>query len=246
MIVMFAAARPVGGFIQQHPTTKMLALAFLLMIGLALMADGFHFISRAATFIRPCLAALVEFLNVLARGRRRPIAADKGATDDATRAADAGGSRGIGAPARGFAGQRGYDVAVNYKTNAMRGECGRGGQEIGRQGCRAARRYGVEADIERVFDEATRALGGYAFPAQLWHHRSLFPARRSDTEMMREVFAIDTFGALLCLRACSRRMSTKHGGKGGSVVMVSSMAAIIGAPGECVWYAGAKARSTPW
>ena len=58
--------------------------------------------------------------------------------------------------------------------------------------------------------------------------------------MMREVFEIDTVGALLCLRACVRHMSTKNGGKGGSVVMLSSMAAIIGGAGECVWYAAAK------
>ncbi len=43
MLVMFAAAKPVGAFIEEHATTKMLALAFLLMIGVALLADGFHF-----------------------------------------------------------------------------------------------------------------------------------------------------------------------------------------------------------
>jgi predicted tellurium resistance membrane protein TerC len=72
MIVMFAAARPVGGFIEQHPTTKMLALAFLLMIGVALMADGFHFhIPRGYIYSAMAFAALVEFLNVLARRRGR-------------------------------------------------------------------------------------------------------------------------------------------------------------------------------
>ena len=74
MIVMFAAARPVGGFIEQHPTTKMLALAFLLMIGLALMADGFHFhIPRGYIYSAMAFAALVEVLNVLAQRRRRRI-----------------------------------------------------------------------------------------------------------------------------------------------------------------------------
>jgi predicted tellurium resistance membrane protein TerC len=71
MIVMFVAARPVGEFIEQHPTTKMLALAFLLMIGLALMADGFHFhIPRGYIYSAMAFAAAVEFLNVLARRRR--------------------------------------------------------------------------------------------------------------------------------------------------------------------------------
>ena len=58
---------------------------------------------------------------------------------------------------------------------------------------------------------------------------------------VREVLDVDTFGALLCLRACVRRMSTKHGGKGGAVVMLSSMAAPLGGANECVWYAAAKA-----
>jgi len=72
MLVMFAAARPVGGFIERHPTTKMLALAFLLMIGLALIADGFHFhIPRSYIYSAMAFAALVEFLNVLARRRMR-------------------------------------------------------------------------------------------------------------------------------------------------------------------------------
>ena len=72
MIVMFAAARPVGAFIEEHPTTKMLALAFLLMIGLALLADGFHFhIPRGYIYSAMAFAAGVEFLNVLARRKRR-------------------------------------------------------------------------------------------------------------------------------------------------------------------------------
>jgi predicted tellurium resistance membrane protein TerC len=72
MIVMFVAARPVGGFIEEHPTTKMLALAFLLMIGLALLADGFHFhIPRGYIYSAMAFAAAVEFLNVLARRKRR-------------------------------------------------------------------------------------------------------------------------------------------------------------------------------
>jgi len=72
MIVMFVAARPVGGFIERHPTTKMLALAFLLMIGLALMADGFHFhIPRGYIYSAMAFAAVVEALNVAARQARR-------------------------------------------------------------------------------------------------------------------------------------------------------------------------------
>jgi predicted tellurium resistance membrane protein TerC len=71
MIVMFVAAGPVGTFIERHPTTKMLALAFLLMIGAALMADGLHFhIPRGYIYSAMAFAAAVEALNVLARRRR--------------------------------------------------------------------------------------------------------------------------------------------------------------------------------
>ncbi len=72
MLVMFAAAKPVGAFIEQHPTTKMLALAFLLMIGVALLADGFHFhIPRGYIYSAMAFAAAVEALNILARRGRQ-------------------------------------------------------------------------------------------------------------------------------------------------------------------------------
>jgi predicted tellurium resistance membrane protein TerC len=72
MIVMFAASGPVGHFIEAHPTTKMLALAFLLLIGAALLADGFHFhIPRGYIYSAMAFAAAVETFNVLARRNRQ-------------------------------------------------------------------------------------------------------------------------------------------------------------------------------
>jgi predicted tellurium resistance membrane protein TerC len=72
MVVMFAAAGPVGHFIEAHPTTKMLALAFLLLIGAALLADGFHFhIPRGYIYTAMAFAAAVEVFNVLARRNRQ-------------------------------------------------------------------------------------------------------------------------------------------------------------------------------
>jgi predicted tellurium resistance membrane protein TerC len=74
MIVMFFASGPVGGFIEAHPTTKMLALAFLLLIGAALLADGFHFhIPRGYIYSAMAFAAAVETFNVLARRNRRKL-----------------------------------------------------------------------------------------------------------------------------------------------------------------------------
>ncbi len=72
MIVMYAAAGPVGAFIAEHPTTKMLALAFLVLIGVALVADGFEFhIPRGYIYSAMAFAGAVEVFNVLARRNRR-------------------------------------------------------------------------------------------------------------------------------------------------------------------------------
>ena len=72
MIVMYAAAGPVGAFIAEHPTTKMLALAFLLLIGVALVADGFEFhIPRGYIYFAMAFAGAVEAFNVAASRKRR-------------------------------------------------------------------------------------------------------------------------------------------------------------------------------
>jgi predicted tellurium resistance membrane protein TerC len=70
--VMYAASGPVSSFIGQHPTVKMLALAFLVLIGVALVADGFEFhIPRGYIYSAMAFAAAVEMFNVLARRNRR-------------------------------------------------------------------------------------------------------------------------------------------------------------------------------
>lgn len=70
--VMFFAAAAVSGFIARHPTTKMLALSFLLLVGVALVADGLHFhIPRAYLYFAIAFSALVEGLNLAAARRRR-------------------------------------------------------------------------------------------------------------------------------------------------------------------------------
>jgi predicted tellurium resistance membrane protein TerC len=69
--IMYVASGPVAGFIDRHPTTRMLALAFLLMIGLALVADGVGYhIPRGYLYAAMAFSAAVEFLNVLARRNR--------------------------------------------------------------------------------------------------------------------------------------------------------------------------------
>jgi predicted tellurium resistance membrane protein TerC len=74
-VIMYASSGPVGRFVAEHPTTKMLALAFLVLIGVALVADGFKFhIPRGYIYFAIAFSAAVEFFNTLAkRNRRRPV-----------------------------------------------------------------------------------------------------------------------------------------------------------------------------
>ena len=78
MLVMYVASGPVAGFIAEYPTTKMLALAFLVLIGMALVADGFEFhIPRGYIYFSMAFAGAVEFFNVMARRNRRRARAGK-------------------------------------------------------------------------------------------------------------------------------------------------------------------------
>jgi NAD(P)-dependent dehydrogenase (short-subunit alcohol dehydrogenase family) len=153
----------------------------------------------------------------------------------------AGGSRGIGAAVAKLAGANGYDVAVNYRNNEKAAQevvaavNAAGGQALAIKGD-----MGEEDDIERVF-KAAETLG----PITHFVHSSGITGNASrldavSASTVREVLNVNTFGAIWCLRAALLRMSTKNGGKGGAVVMISSMAATIGGAGEYTWYAAAK------
>jgi NAD(P)-dependent dehydrogenase (short-subunit alcohol dehydrogenase family) len=154
----------------------------------------------------------------------------------------AGGSRGIGASCARLAGARGYDVAVNYKSNAKAAASvveavkNSGGKAVALQGD-----MGVEADIERVFDDAARTLG----PITQFIHSAGIGGKNSKLEVataatIRDVIDVNLYGAILCARAAVRRMSIAKGGQGGSIVLISSIASVTGGAGEYVFYAAAK------
>jgi predicted tellurium resistance membrane protein TerC len=72
--IMYVSSGPVSRFVAEHPTTKMLALAFLVLIGVALVADGFKFhIPRGYIYFAITFSAAVEFFNVLAKRNRRKV-----------------------------------------------------------------------------------------------------------------------------------------------------------------------------
>jgi NAD(P)-dependent dehydrogenase (short-subunit alcohol dehydrogenase family) len=154
----------------------------------------------------------------------------------------AGGSRGIGASTARLAAARGYDVAINYvrRTEAAQEVA----DAVKKSGGRAVALQGDmtrEEDILHVFDQATQALG----PLTHFVHSSGVGGKNSrldaaSAETIREVLDVNLFGALICAREAVRRMSTAHGGKGGSIVLLSSIAAVTGGATEYVFYAAAK------
>jgi NAD(P)-dependent dehydrogenase (short-subunit alcohol dehydrogenase family) len=154
-----------------------------------------------------------------------------------------GASRGIGAATGRLAGARGYAVCVNYRQNRDAAE--QVVRDIENAGARAiamAADVSVEAEIVRLFDAATKALGP---PYGLVNNAGILETQmrvdQMDAARLQRVFQANVVGAFLCAREAVRRMSTKHGGAGGAIVNVSSAAARTGSPGEYVDYAASKA-----
>ncbi|HTS86477.1 MAG TPA: SDR family oxidoreductase [Usitatibacter sp.] len=153
-----------------------------------------------------------------------------------------GGARGIGAATALAAAREGYAVCVNYLSNAAAAEAvvkqivQAGGRAIAVQGDVAK-----EADVIRMFDAAARELG---YVTVLVNNAGILErqTRLDDMEAARfeRVFATNITGSFLCAREAVKRMSTRHGGKGGAIVNVSSMASRLGSPGEYVDYAASK------
>ena len=152
-----------------------------------------------------------------------------------------GSGRGIGAATARLAAARGHDVAVNYKTDEQAAaEVVAAVKAQGRKAVAIKADMGKEAEIERMFKEAD-ALG----PLTHFVYNTGIPGRAGRLDaaspaMMREVVEVNALGALLCLQHAVRRMSKKHGGQGGAIVLLSSVAADIGGPNEYIWYAASK------
>jgi NAD(P)-dependent dehydrogenase (short-subunit alcohol dehydrogenase family) len=154
-----------------------------------------------------------------------------------------GASRGIGRATALLAGARGWSVGVNYVANRTAAEEvvaaieGRGGQAVAIQGDVSA-----EADVLAMFDVVERSLGpldGLVVNAGTVAPSS--PLADMGVERMRRMFEVNVLGAYLCAREGARRLSTGRGGRGGAIVLVSSVAARLGSPFEYVDYAGSKA-----
>ena len=153
-----------------------------------------------------------------------------------------GAGRGIGAATARLAAERGYAVCVNYLKNSAAAEALVA--EIRAGGARAIAVAGDvarEADVVALFDAAARELG----PVTALVNNAGILERQTrlddmDAARFERVFATNITGSFLCAREAVRRMSTRHGGRGGAIVNVSSMAARLGSPGEYVDYAASK------
>ncbi|MEZ0170301.1 SDR family oxidoreductase [Microvirga sp. TS319] len=153
-----------------------------------------------------------------------------------------GGSRGIGASVAQMAAARGYDVAITYRTE-------REAAEAVLAACRAsgAKAFAcqgdvvVEADVIRMFDEAEAGLGRLSHVVNNAGVTGK-SGRLEDAaaEVLRSCIDVNVTGALLVAREAARRLSTRRGGHGGSIVNISSAAARLGSSGEYVWYAASK------
>lgn len=153
-----------------------------------------------------------------------------------------GASRGIGAATALLAAREGYPVCVNYRQRREEAEAvvrqieASGGRAIAVQGDVAA-----EEDVMRLFEACDRELGtvgGLVNNAGVLETQTRVEG--TTTERLKRIFATNVFGAFSCARQAVRRMSTKHGGQGGAIVNVSSVAARLGAAGEYVDYAASK------
>ncbi|MFC0267277.1 glucose 1-dehydrogenase [Kushneria aurantia] len=153
-----------------------------------------------------------------------------------------GASRGIGAATAKLAAARGYAVAINYVSNREAAEQvvsdieSAGGRALAVQADMAH-----EADIVRLFETVDRELG--TLDVLVNNAGVIDRIARLDemsAERIERMMRINITGPFLCAREAVKRMSTRHGGKGGAIVNISSAAAHRGGAGEYVDYAASK------
>jgi NAD(P)-dependent dehydrogenase (short-subunit alcohol dehydrogenase family) len=153
-----------------------------------------------------------------------------------------GGSRGIGAACAKLAGRQGWRVVVNYRTEQKAAD--RVVAAIRKAGSAAIAVQGdmaSESDVIALFQAADRAYG--RLDGLINNAGITGPLGRVEAiqaRALRRVLDINVVGAFLCAREAIRRMSTRHKGRGGAIVNISSAAARLGGPGEWVHYAASK------
>ena len=152
-----------------------------------------------------------------------------------------GGASGIGAETARRAASRGYSIAINYRTRDA--EAKKVVADVQAKGAKAIAikaDMASESDIVRMFEETTQALGPIT---QLLNSAGISKQMRVDSydaQILASLFATNVTGLMICCREAAKRMSTKHGGKGGAIVNVSSMAGTLGGRQGSSAYAATK------
>jgi NAD(P)-dependent dehydrogenase (short-subunit alcohol dehydrogenase family) len=153
-----------------------------------------------------------------------------------------GGSRGIGAATCRFAADAGYRVVVNYASNeAAAGALVQDIEQAGGKAIAIKADVGNESEILSMFEQVDRAFG--RLDALVNNAGVLDVMSRLDgisAARMERMMRVNVVGSMLCAREAVKRMSTRHGGKGGAIVNLSSMAAHIGGANQYVDYAASK------
>lgn len=153
-----------------------------------------------------------------------------------------GASRGIGAATALLAAEHGYDVVINYLKNRQAAEeIAECISQKGRKVRSIQADMSNEKDILKMFSEIDQHFGTIDVLVNnigiLEQQTSL---ERIDQNRLERLFSTNVFGVFHCSREAIKRMSKKNGGKGGSIVNVSSIAAKTGAPNEYIDYAATK------
>ncbi|MCY1289629.1 putative oxidoreductase YgfF [compost metagenome] len=153
-----------------------------------------------------------------------------------------GASRGIGAATARLAAQRGYALGINYRQQREAAEALV--REIEAGGGRAlalCADVGDEAQVLRMFEDLDREFGRLDV---LVNNAGMLERQMRledmDVARLERVLRANVVGSFLCAREAIKRMSTRHGGQGGAIVNLSSIAARLGAPNEYIDYAAAK------
>ncbi|KRV81797.1 SDR family oxidoreductase [Pseudomonas citronellolis] len=153
-----------------------------------------------------------------------------------------GASRGIGAATALLAAERGYAVAINYRHRREAADgVVRRIRDAGGQAEAFAADVACEEEVVKLFRELDQAFGRLDV---LVNNAGMLERQMRledmDAARLQRVFAVNVTGSFLCAREAVRRMAKSHGGAGGSIVNVSSMASRLGSPNEYIDYAAAK------
>ena len=153
-----------------------------------------------------------------------------------------GGSRGIGAATALLAARRGFAVAVNYTAHAAAAESVvQQIRALGGSAMAVKADVAVAADIVAMFRQVDAQLGRVT---ALVNNAGVVDTGSRVEAMsaarLKRMFDINVLGSFLCAREAIQRMSTKHGGTGGTIVNLSSVAARLGGPGQYADYAASK------